>query len=301
MTRHNNTTISVLGTGAIGGSIADAMLRSGHDVQLHARTPFGSLRVDYPDTTYTHVVSCSGTAQVDALRPTSWVFVTTKAHQTASLSDALARTTRSEAARVAVLQNGVEHVARLMRIAPWLQREQILEVMVECPAGRAAPGHVIVRRAPWLVVGDSALGRAFEELFEVPEIKVRLTDDMTTTLWEKLCLNVVSGAIPALTDRPGAVFREPDILDLCRGLVQEAYEVGLAHGAKLEPTIIDEILDGRRNTWPEGITSMLQDRRAGRTLEADARNGAVWRLGASVGIATPFNQMAAVILSQINR
>jgi 2-dehydropantoate 2-reductase len=46
---------------------------------------------------------------------------------------------------------------------------------------------------------------------------------------------------------------------------------------------------------------MLTDRRAGRPLEAEARNGAVARIGARHGIATPLNQALTALLNAINQ
>jgi 2-dehydropantoate 2-reductase len=48
-------------------------------------------------------------------------------------------------------------------------------------------------------------------------------------------------------------------------------------------------------------TSMLTDRRAGRLLEADARNGAVARIGARHGIATPLNRAVTALLEAIHQ
>jgi len=41
---------------------------------------------------------------------------------------------------------------------------------------------------------------------------------------------------------------------------------------------------------------MLYDRRAGRRLESDARNGAVLRIGKRHGIATPLNAAVCALL-----
>ena len=53
--------------------------------------------------------------------------------------------------------------------------------------------------------------------------------------------------------------------------------------------------------WPEVGTSMLTDRRAGQLLEADARNGAVVRIGARHGIATPLNRAMTALLTAIHQ
>ncbi len=48
-------------------------------------------------------------------------------------------------------------------------------------------------------------------------------------------------------------------------------------------------------------TSMLTDRRQGRRLEADARNGAVPRIGARHGIEAPLNRALTALLNAIHQ
>jgi ketopantoate reductase len=51
---------------------------------------------------------------------------------------------------------------------------------------------------------------------------------------------------------------------------------------------------------PESGSSMLWDRPAGRELEYDARNGAVVRAGARLGIPTPCNDTVTALLEAVS-
>jgi len=53
-------------------------------------------------------------------------------------------TTVHDQTRVAVLQNGVDHIDRM---SEWLPRERILPVIVDCPTERSAPGKIRQRGA----------------------------------------------------------------------------------------------------------------------------------------------------------
>ena len=64
---------------------------------------------------------------------------------------------------------------------------------------------------------------------------------------------------------------------------------------------MDEIVTAMVTAPADAGTSMLTDRRAGRFLEADARNGAVARIGARHGIETPLNRAVTALLDSINR
>jgi 2-dehydropantoate 2-reductase len=192
---------------------------------------------------------------------------------------------------VVVLQNGVEHVERF---APYVPVERIVPAVIDCPAERTAPGRMRQRGPSWIVVPDSAHGRAFVSLFRRTNFDVS-TGDFTTRAWAKLCINA-PGAISAILMQPTGVIQVDPIPDLTRGMVRECIAVGRAAGATLDDSIVEAVVDGARNAPADSINSLLADRMAGRPMEIDARNGAVVRLGRKHGIPTPLNEMAVALL-----
>jgi len=165
-----------------------------------------------------------------------------------------------------------------------------MPVVVECPATRVAAGRIVQRAPAELVVPSSDAGREFARLFHGTAVRVTLVHDLRTAAWRELCLNIAGGAITALADRPLGVVRDPAIAEFARGLVAECVAVGRAEGALLEDGLVDEIVARLAASPMDAGTSMLADRRAGRRLEVDARNGAVARIGARHGIGTPLNR-----------
>lgn len=231
--------------------------------------------------------------------PVDWVLLATKtydAEASARWLDGLC----AAGAPVAVLQNGVEHRERF---APYIAKERIVPVIVDCPAERStsAEGDRILQRGPMsLRVPESLLGREFVELFAGAEVDAAAVEDWTTVAWKKLCFNAV-GALPALLLKPAGVLREEAIGEVALEMLRECIAVGRAEGAELPDGFAEEVLAACRRGNPDSINSLHADRLAGRPMETAARNGAIVRKGRVHGIPTPANAMAAALLEELAR
>lgn len=283
------TRIAVVGTGAIGATVAAWLIADrSHDVVLCARTPFDRLRVETPEG----VLESSPALLTDPARaqPVDWVVVATKTYDAQGVSRWLDRLVDADT-RIAILQNGVEHRSRF----PALDPAHVVPVVVDIPAERRAPGDVVQRRGGMMTVQDDAAGRAFAALFAHAPMALRMTDDWLSAAWAKLAINC-AGAVSALTLRPAEVAHDEDAAELMRALVRECVAVGRAEGAALADTLPDDVVAGYRASPGDSLNSIHADRLAGRETEADARNGVIARLGDRHGIDAPLNRMAAVVL-----
>lgn len=287
------TKIALIGPGAIGGTVAAWLAQvAEHDLVICARTSFSELLVETPHGTLTvHprvVTSPSQTGPVD------WILVATKTYDSAPSASWL-KSLLGPDTRLAVLQNGVEHVANF---SSFVSTDRILPVIVDCPAERTAPGKIHQRRRAWMKVPDNQLGQSFQSLFAGTPIEVQLSPNFLAAAWSKLCINC-AGAVSALTLKPsGLVRNSPEIAELLRGLVRECIAVANAEGAKLPDTLVETVIEGYRNAPPDSINSLHADRLAGRPMEIDARNGIIVRMGVKHGISTPLNQaMVALLLA----
>ena len=220
-----------------------------------------------------------------------WVLVATKTYEAAATGRWLACLVGS-GTRVAVLQNGVEHVTRFAQFAP---PERIVPAVVDIPAERSAPGRVRQRRMGTIVVPQGENGRAFIDLFADTPITVSATEDFTTAAWKKLALNC-AGAVSALTLRPAGISWREDIAEIQRAMVRECVAVGHAEGAKLDPDLPEEVIAHYRDSPKDSVNSLHADRVAGRPLELDARNGVIVRLAEKHGIAAPINAMVVALI-----
>jgi 2-dehydropantoate 2-reductase len=282
--------IAVIGPGAIGGTVAAWLAQTPDNaVTVCARTPFDELKIDTPQgrlTATPRVLSAPDRADV-----AEWVLIATKAYDAGGTVPWLQRLAAPET-RVAVLQNGVEHVERF---ASYVPASSLVPVVVDLPAERVAPGHVRQRGDSKLTVPADANGRAFAQLFLNTGLAVSTTLDFRSDAWRKLALNC-AGAVSALILKPAGIASSEPIGDIMRALVRECIEVGRAEGATLDDALIEAVLDSYRHGPADAINSLHADRLAGRPIEIDARNGAVVRFGHRHNIATPVNQMIVALL-----
>jgi 2-dehydropantoate 2-reductase len=282
--------ITLVGPGAIGATLATWLAQSPrHDVAVAARTPFAALELSSPHG----LITAAPRILTDGAQaaPADWVLIATKAYDSAAAARWL-ESACGPRTRVAVVQNGVEHVERF---APYVDRARIVPVMIDCPADRAAPGRVTQRGPIYMEVPAGANGADFAALFAGLPVEVRETRDFTTAIWKKLCLNS-AGAVCAVTLVPSGIAHHDGVADVMRAIVRECIAVGRAEGATLEDALPDEIVARTRRAPRDAGNSMLADRRAGRPMEIDARNGVIVRLGAKHGIATPMNALMVALL-----
>jgi len=290
-------TIAIVGLGSIGGIAAATLAASGrHRVVACVRQPVTQFTLERgAEETKVALTSLTDPAQAT---PADWVFVCTKTPGTASTAPWLARLC-TPATKVAVLQNGIDHVAR---VAPMANGATVMPVIVYTNAERLGPDRVRMRQVGEhdYVVADDALGRAYAALFEGTPLRVHFSDDLVTLLWRKLLMNATANPISALTMQRQIVFRRPDVQKLCLDVLAESVAVGRAEGARLAPDEDQRILTQLLGYSPELGTSMYFDRMAGRPLEIEALNGAIVAAGERHGIATPLNRALLTMLKAVS-
>lgn len=286
----NMTRLALIGPGAIGGLVSAWLCQNRHnEVTVCARTPIRQLQMLTP---YGRI-----TAEPEVLLtpgesgPMDWVLVATKAYDSNAAAEWFPGLL-GDHTRVAVLQNGVDHVERFSAMLP---AERILPVIVDCPTERESPEIIAQRGEATVVVPRSDAGADFCKLFADTKIAASQHEDFQTAAWSKLCINS-AGVVNALTGKPAGIANDPKAAQLMRLIVKETVAVGCAEGAALTHHMADEVVDIYCSQPADSVNSLLADRLAGRPMEVDIRNGVVVRLGKKHGIPTPFNQMAVSLL-----
>ena len=289
--------VAVIGLGGVGGGAAGSLAAAGqHDVIACVRQPIARFTLERAEGAVEaplHMLSDPAQA-----KPVDWVLVCTKTHQTAAAGPWLARLC-TPATRVAVLQNGIDHVAR---VEPLARGASIVPVLVYYNGERLAPDRVRIRHAgPHdAVVADDEPGRAFVDLFDGTPLRIVRSADFATLAWRKLLINAVANPITALTLQRQAVLRRPDVQELCRSILDEAVAVARAEGVKLAEDETARTIATLENFSGELGTSMYFDRLAGRRLEAEALTGAIVAAGDRHGMAMPLNRALLTLLRAIN-
>jgi 2-dehydropantoate 2-reductase len=287
--------VAVVGPGSVGAFFAAHLAASGRDVLACARRPFDEYVIESPSMPArapARVVT--DPAGVDGAA--DWVLVAVKSHQTDAAAPWLDRLC-GPTTTVVVLQNGIEGEER---VTPHSGEAEVVASVVYCATELVAPGHVVHRQSQTLIVPDREASHRFAKLFGDTPVEIRVTDAYLTEAWRKLGINVMANGVTALTGRPLGVFLRPDIELLGRRLLLESWAVAAADGAALTPADVDTFFAGFDQVDPDGPTSMLQDRRAGRATEHDALYGAIVRAGARLGVPTPLAETFDALLAAID-
>jgi 2-dehydropantoate 2-reductase len=288
----HRSVVAVVGPGAIGATLAAALQSAGRDdVVLCARRAPGSITVESDDhalvtldvPVLTDVAQLPGSAR--------WVLLSVKAHQTVGAAPWLAALC-DDRTTVVVLQNGVEHRAR---VEPLVGAANVLPATVWSASEMVRPGHVRAFGVPVIKVPDEPAGRDFAELFDSSSVEVELLVDFRSDAWLKLIFNAVAG-LEALAGRRAGMFRIPEVRELGRRYAAESALVARADGAVLADDVDEHVMARLAANDPQSGTSILYDRIADRQLEWDARNEVVRRIGARHGIPTPISAVVVPLL-----
>lgn len=285
--------ILLVGPGAIGATLTAWLAQDDrHRITVAARTPFDSIEASTPQgiiRARPRVITDPRQADV-----VDWILVSTKTYDSEVAVQWFPKATGSRT-RLAVIQNGVEHVQRFEK---HFDVARIVPVMIDLPADRLAPGRTVQRGPAHLVVPRGANGADFLALFEHANFDAKQTDDFTTAVWRKLCLNS-AGAVSAVLLKGAGISHHEGVAELMRNIIRECIVVGRAEGATLADDIPDEIVASARRAPPHTENSMVADRRAGRPMEIDARNGVIVRLGRKHGIDAPMNALMVALLEAV--
>jgi 2-dehydropantoate 2-reductase len=289
--------IAVIGLGGIGGGLAMSLRAADrHDVIACVRRPVGRMVLERAQGTV--ALPLRTLFDAEQAEPADWVMLCTKAHHTPSAAPWLARLC-GPGTRIAVLQNGIDHAAR---VAPFAGGATVVPTVVYYNGERLGDDRVRMRSVGEheLVVPNDAAGRAFAGLLEGSHLRVLLSDDFATLAWRKLLLNIVANPMTALTLQRQAVLRHPDVHALCLEALNEARTVACAEGARLADDEVARVMSTLLSYSGELGTSMYFDRLAGRTLEIEALTGAIVTCAERHGIPVPVNRTMLALLRAVS-
>lgn len=314
--------VAVIGAGAVGGTIAALLAKSGHSVEVTARgAHLAAIRA--------HGLLLSGvwgswTAPVEAnetlLHKPEIAFVATKAHD----AEAALRCNATVLAGipVVIVQNGLESVTAAARLLP---DSTVLGALALFAASFHSPGEVRVTTAGTTYLGGSEAEGTRDAAAEAARIlgeamPVAVTENFVGAQWTKLVVNQVN-ALPAITGLSAqAVIADRNLRRVMTSSMRETVRVGLAAGVTFAPLqgLSDRLLRWFARApgwvgqllpaamgWRMGQTpnpgSTLQSIRRGQPTEIDYLNGAVVRSGAERGVPTPVNTALVALVHEVEK
>jgi 2-dehydropantoate 2-reductase len=296
------TRVAIFGSGAVGSYLGTRLAKAGADVHLIARgdhleairergltllTPEGSETFEF-----------AATGDPAEIGPVDVVVFGVKSYDTESAAARLAPLIGDETV-VLSIQNSVINEAK---IATVVGEDHVLGAAAYILAAIEAPG--VVRSGPCrLVIGELRPGppsertRSLATLFEQGGVHATAVDDVRVAKWEKYVLLVAFSAVSAGTQLPlGDIKRSDAAVEMLRGVMQEAFDVGRAIGVPLADDLVERqhrLVLAQADS--EG-TSLRHDLLHGRRMEIDALQGALIRMGRETGVATPWTEAAFAIL-----
>lgn len=300
--------ICILGAGALGSALGASLAEGGSEVVLLSRNAAhveairaGGLRLRDQDGE--RRVRLRAETEAARVGPADLVVVLVKSFQT---REALAQAGPlfGPGTLALSLQNGLGHEDIL---AESVGRARVLAGKTYVGGTLLGPGHVLSGvRGKETILGEldgARTGRALAiaREFERAGLPVRLSDNILGTIWDKLLINVATGALTAITRMPyGPLFQCAPLEAVGVAAVREAMEI--AHAAGVRLSITDPLEAWRRagaGLPADFRTSMLQSLDKGSATEIDYINGAVVERGLRLGIAAPVNATLAACVKGI--
>lgn len=297
--------VLIIGPGALGCLLAAKLSRANevwlldHDPARAALLDVSGLVLEDGGGRTRHFVHA--TAEAGLVGPVDLALLCVKSRKVAE-AVVWARPALRRATLLLALQNGISHLEVLSEHC-----RSICWGLGATAQGATlvGPGHVFHRGSgptwiglpPVQFVDDQpcqpscreSLFLAAETLSEAG-IPTEAVADILPPLWNKLLVNVGINALTAINNCPnGALLADFEIAELMAAAIAEGAMVAKKLGIKLdrEPLAAAREVCGATAT---NLSSMLQDLRAGRPTEIEAINGAVLRLGGSLGISMPVNE-----------
>ncbi|OJJ23438.1 hypothetical protein BKI52_03495 [marine bacterium AO1-C] len=288
-----NLKIGIFGVGAI-GSVVSLKLDASHNKYYYNRSQKTEIVVVHQEEVYQEKITLSNS---DAPIDLDWLLICLKEYQLAGAEKALSSLIKQNT-KVAVIRNGIRLKEPILK---YTRSENILECMIDCPTQLTASNHYHQLRKPKILVAQNQLSADFKKLFDPTKIEILQVDDYTTTNWEKLIESSALGAILCLSGESCWIFKDENVRELFQKIVKEAIEVARAEGANIREGFMLELLEKVKHYPASKESSMLIDRRMGRTIEINAKNGVISSLGKKHQIKTELNDLITTLLKHTNQ
>jgi len=318
--------IAIWGAGAVGLGLASALARPKSRLRILARNEETAASIQSQGILRTGLFGEIEIPpeQFDILRnarsfsedPPEWLLICTKAFSASEvakeLSEFAGRLTSTT--RILLCQNGWGNeipflefwpAERLFhaRIITGFHRRDARRVEITAHASAIAVGSLFKSSVDKGRVDKESVDllRPLAERISQGGIPAETSEDMHAVLWAKMLYNCALNPLGALAGRRyGELTNDPTTKALLEEVVHEIFSVLAAAGIDLAWPDATAYLE---TFYAELIpptaaheSSMLQDLRAGNRTEIEALSGAVERLGAAHGVATPVTSGLATLV-----
>ena len=306
--------IAVLGAGALGCAMGSCLSESGHEVWLINR------REDHVETMNT-IGLCVQVNGADRYTPVKAALHASHVAAQIGTVDLLLVLVKSFHTREAItsstsivgpdtvvlsLQNGLGHEDVLAEV---VGRDKVVAGKTYAGGVMLGPGRIIRGTEGKETYIGELEGRMTDRVqrvaaaFNAAGLITHISDNIMGTIWEKLLVNVATGALSGITRLAyGDLYQVPEVKACALAAVQEAMDVARACGIGLSVNDPEQPwIKAAAGLPPEFKASMLQSLERGSATEVDYVNGSVVRWGQKCGVPTPVNSTLVACLKGIER
>jgi 2-dehydropantoate 2-reductase len=302
--------ICFIGAGALGCSLGGILTEAGTEVFLIDRNVAhvealnrDGLRIT--EAGQERTVKVKAALDFDGIGPVDLVIVLVKSFHTRD-AVAAAASVIGPNTTVLSLQNGLGQEDIIIDL---VGRERVIAGKTYAGGVLLGPGRVLAGRVGKPSYVGELDGRitprveAIAAEFDRAGLATSVSTNIAGTIWDKLLINVATGAWCAVTGGPyGVVFSTPEIRDSALAAIAEAMAVAAASGVRVSINSPEEVWEKAGFGLPADFkTSMLQSLEAGQQSEVDFINGAVVRQGERCNVPTPVNRTLVAVVKGIER
>jgi 2-dehydropantoate 2-reductase len=290
--------VAVMSAGGVGGYYGALLAGQGHDVSFVARgSHLAAIRQNGLTIRSVHgdlaVRPARATDEPRTIGPVDWILFAVKTYDTEAATEAISPMLR-DGTCVITFQNGVESADRIGNI---IGRERVVVAPTQIVSNIAEAG-VIWQRSQFrvLTVGEAQPGltpriEQIASAFRSTGVDASASPDVRKPLWHKFVfIASIAGLASVARVAPFELLQLPEDRETLRQAMQEVFEVGVSRGVPMDSDIVERQYRFCLNLAPGQKASMQLDLEQGKRLEIDAMSGAVVRLGAMHGIATPVHR-----------
>lgn len=288
--------VGVMGTGATGGYFGGLLALAGVNAHFVARGKHyraileDGLQIVSNQETYHALIHV--TPEPDEIGPVDLLLFCVKSYDTEYAARIIEPMVVQDTV-IMSLQNGIDNIDKLIQL---YGQDKVIAGTAFIEASIASPGVIAHMGRPGRIVFGEITGERTEraeailELFRGAGIDGELSDDIQRVLWEKFLFICAVHGVSTLSRAPlGLVLGIPESRELVMGVMREVEALARRRGVALPEDAVDEAMrlaEGYRSNFKP---SMLRDLEWRRSIEIEALNGMVVKMGKECGLETPFN------------
>lgn len=287
--------VLVLGAGAIGAFYGGILARAGCEVAVLARSDHDAVvargyRIDSTLGDLSFRPAQTLRAPEEYRGEADYLLVAVKLVPGVDRA-ALIRPALGAASAIVLVQNGIGIEDEVAEAFP---RHELLSGVAYAAVSRTAPAQLrhhsqftrlVLGRYPH---GASARAERFAALVQKGGASCTLTEDIVGARWQKCAWNAVFNPVSALGNGLGTrdILSGEEQTGFVRAAIGEVCALAAADGHALAPDTADRTIEGTLRL-PNYVSSMGQDRLAGRPMETEALVGNAVRAARRLGVAAP--------------